>query len=566
MKKTSFLIITFIFSFSLFAQKSQRVVLFEEFTSATCGPCAGFNIEVFNDNFVNSNDGKLTIIKYQMNWPGSGDAYYTPEGGTRRNFYGINGVPSLFIDGNELANTPGTSVSQLQSKLDNAYAIPANYDITGAFQINQNEVSVQTNINAYESRDKLKMFIVVVEKTTTGNVGINGETEFTNVMMKMYPSANGMEVGFTENSNYCLSAKIDMEGTNVEEMDDLAVVIFIQDPVTKEILQSAYAEETTELPTPIASTYPGDGNDNASPDNPFFISFNQPLTLANGDPITNENLSSFVHVTAAEDKEEVNVNMTINEEKTIITIMPAENAFWSELTEYTISIDENVLGNSDNENLPSFTSTFMTSEYPTQTLMFTPADGSQNVSVSTEFIRISFEHEINQADGTPHTASTLENVVILRDSDGNELSKSLAITPDRKMLYLVPDEDLPANSNITFGIKANAIANKYGVLMGEQTATFVTANSTSVKVFDESLFTIYPNPAQDFMKLEMPLDFGTQKIEIKDVLGRTVFEKAIDKDEKTIIINTQSFSKGLYFNSFISEDNSKVTKKFTIVH
>ncbi|MEZ5197672.1 MAG: hypothetical protein R2764_15170 [Bacteroidales bacterium] len=33
----------------------------------------------------------MTLVKYQMNWPGVGDPYYT-EGGAERNYYGVSWV------------------------------------------------------------------------------------------------------------------------------------------------------------------------------------------------------------------------------------------------------------------------------------------------------------------------------------------------------------------------------------------------------------------------------------------------------------------------------------------
>ena len=67
---------------------------FEEFTSSTCGPCASFN-----NSFVpwsQTHQDEIVLVKYQMNWPGNGDPYYTAEGGTRRSYYGVSYVPDLF--------------------------------------------------------------------------------------------------------------------------------------------------------------------------------------------------------------------------------------------------------------------------------------------------------------------------------------------------------------------------------------------------------------------------------------------------------------------------------------
>jgi hypothetical protein len=80
------------------SQSVANLPLFESFTSSTCGPCNTFNSNTFSP-FLNSHIGEYAIIKYQMSWPPPGDPYYTAEGGVRRAYYGVTGVPSLFTGG-----------------------------------------------------------------------------------------------------------------------------------------------------------------------------------------------------------------------------------------------------------------------------------------------------------------------------------------------------------------------------------------------------------------------------------------------------------------------------------
>ena len=50
-----------------------------------------------------------------MSWPGSGDPYYTAEGGDRRAYYNVNAVPDFIIDGNVWQ---GNSSSVTNSQID----------------------------------------------------------------------------------------------------------------------------------------------------------------------------------------------------------------------------------------------------------------------------------------------------------------------------------------------------------------------------------------------------------------------------------------------------------------
>jgi len=48
--------------------QSQRFIMFEEFTQASCGPCASQNPAF--DALLNANVSKCTSIKYHTSWPG----------------------------------------------------------------------------------------------------------------------------------------------------------------------------------------------------------------------------------------------------------------------------------------------------------------------------------------------------------------------------------------------------------------------------------------------------------------------------------------------------------------
>ena len=227
------------------SQTVQRTVLYEEFTSSTCSPCANFNTNYFNTSFLQQNQGKYTLIKYQMNWPGNGDPYYTAEGGTRRQYYGVNGVPTLYMDGRE-----GThfDTSQLQSALDDEYAQPAVCSLQAYYHIYPDHtVKVKVTGTPYIS-ENVTLHVAVVEKTTTGNASSNGETEFHNVMMKMVPDANGTSFSITDGTSFTKRIQASMNNTHVEEWTDLAVVVFLQVGNTKVVLQSSYAvDDETQI-------------------------------------------------------------------------------------------------------------------------------------------------------------------------------------------------------------------------------------------------------------------------------------------------------------------------------
>lgn len=211
-----------------------RIPLYEEFTSSTCGPCATFNTNYFNDAFLNNNENKFSLIKYQMNWPAPGDPYYTSEGGVRRDYYGVNAVPVLFLDSKE-----GTdfNTAALQNKLNNALEVPAYFVMTVDYTISGTSIDADVTTMPYLDGE-YTLHVVVVEKETTGNIMNNGENYFTNVMLKMLPNASGTLINFTHDVLEINSFNFDLSSTHIEEYDDLEVIAFLQNNGSKEIMQS----------------------------------------------------------------------------------------------------------------------------------------------------------------------------------------------------------------------------------------------------------------------------------------------------------------------------------------
>ncbi len=216
------------------------VPLFEGFTASSCGPCANAN------KFLNpaletlQKDGAINVIKYQMDFPGDGDPYYIDENETRMYFYdeifGWNGawfVPVPIYNGEEMLSkwdaadwSERADILKERAKADHTKKAVLAIDITNV-TVDETNLSVAVDITpsvAVEGR----VFVVVVEKTTTGNAGGNGETEFHNVAMAFASDEEGDAKSFEVGKKETLTYKLDMNGTHVEEMGDLQIVCFVQ--------------------------------------------------------------------------------------------------------------------------------------------------------------------------------------------------------------------------------------------------------------------------------------------------------------------------------------------------
>ena len=235
----------------------QRMPLYETFTSSTCSPCVAGNANI--QSLFAANPNKWVCVKYQMSWPGSGDPYYTAEGGVRRSFYGVNSVPRQEIDG----GYDGNSSSVTQADFDAAYAVPSFMNITADLTLGGHMVTVDYSIDPkIDFPANAKLYIAIVEKKTYNNTGSNGETEFFWVMKKMLPNGGGSTIGpLTANSTVSNSIIYNFNGTyrlpndandpinhsiehSVEDFNNLLAVVWVQNPTTKEVYQSTLSSFT----------------------------------------------------------------------------------------------------------------------------------------------------------------------------------------------------------------------------------------------------------------------------------------------------------------------------------
>ncbi|MDD4848300.1 MAG: T9SS type A sorting domain-containing protein [Bacteroidales bacterium] len=218
--------------------KADRNPMIELFSASTCAPCVGVNQEVLA--LLAQNPNRYAISKYQMNWPGTGDPYYTAEGGVRRSYYGVNGVPSAFIDGIDFY--PYT-----QEVFDDAADEDAIVDIRGTFNLNGQNIHASVDVMAFSTLMDATLYIIVNEKTTTGNVGTNGETEFHHVMMKFLPNAQGTIINLTPGEHQFVEYDANLAGTHIEDFSDLEVAAFVQDNASKYVYNSHFLYEYNDV-------------------------------------------------------------------------------------------------------------------------------------------------------------------------------------------------------------------------------------------------------------------------------------------------------------------------------
>ncbi len=242
MKQFSLAAFAALLSVSTSLAQSQRLVLVEHFTQASCGPCAAANPTL--EATLNSNSTKAVSIKHQVSWPGSDpmNAHYPAGPNDRRVYYGVSGVPNTVLGGTSGPGAPNTIVTN--STINNRYAVPSPFDMSVSFTKTASAITANVDVTCTQAvSGNLKLHIVVIEKhiSFSSPPGSNGETDFHNVMKQMLPNTSGTTLASSWAVNDNQSFSESWTWSNVYDENELAVVAFIQDHSTKEVHQAGYA-------------------------------------------------------------------------------------------------------------------------------------------------------------------------------------------------------------------------------------------------------------------------------------------------------------------------------------
>ncbi|CAN5868202.1 hypothetical protein BH11BAC7_BH11BAC7_13160 [soil metagenome] len=243
--------------------QSQRLALVEEFTQASCGPCAAANPQ-FN-TLLNANTTKVVALKYQVSWPGVDpmNAQYPTVSG-RVNYYSVGSAPYGLMDGADLTgpNYTGYPNNLNQTEINNRYSVPSPFDLSvqHTLSANMDSVFITVHVNAtqaYSTTSYLRLHTVLVEKNIHFNTapGSNGERDFENVVRKMIPTSTGSALAntWTVGQNTTLTFAVAIP-SYIYDINELAVVSFIQDNATKEVQQAAFSPSPVGIHNQLSST------------------------------------------------------------------------------------------------------------------------------------------------------------------------------------------------------------------------------------------------------------------------------------------------------------------------
>ena len=237
------LLLTSVIAFSY----PQRVFI-EDFSSATCGPCAT-QIPYFETFLENHSLDEVVAIVYHMNWPAPyNDPYYieNPTPNTqRRSYYGVNTIPMYYIDGTINSYRPSDAMFTTTVNNRIGRVTPYNIEIDPVFAESSISVSVDVTFDdAIENTTIL--YIALVEE-----YGVIASSwvahEFSYSMLDMKPSGGGISVN-SEGGGETQTFEQSFDFNSEWDIENLSVISWLQESSSHEVVQSVIVEIPANVP------------------------------------------------------------------------------------------------------------------------------------------------------------------------------------------------------------------------------------------------------------------------------------------------------------------------------
>lgn len=269
--KKILLLLTAVVVFSNITFAQSKKVLFEEFTNASCGPCAANNPAL--KSYLESKGDTIIAVKYHTNFPGFDPMYNqnpTDVEGRRGGYYSdVNAVPWLKGDGNCFPDIWPFSQANFDAAFNTRKAISPLVQITITNSIIPGDsvrAIVTVNIPVTLPAGTYKLRIMAAEKTIefASPPGSNGERIFEHVFRKGAPDMGGITLPQTA-GNHQFDVRYKKE--SYWDMSKIVTLAFVQNDAAsnKEVLNCNTA-------SPMVSVQP---NSSVIPDK-FSLSQNYP--------------------------------------------------------------------------------------------------------------------------------------------------------------------------------------------------------------------------------------------------------------------------------------------------
>jgi len=229
--------------FTLLIANVTKIVLLEDFSNVSCGPCVGTNkaIESLKKYAFGS---RILPIRFSTNFPSPNDPFYTankPDCNARMVLYAIQSSPTVVVDG--ILFPVSTDSNSIKQRIESRLTETPKFKITASDSVSGSEYFVKIKVENIDTTglkfSDLFIHTVVTETEIeyTTPPGSNGETKFHDVMRKMLPSSSGENLSqMFPGSEVLLERQVSISSSwNISKLN---TVVFIQNKTTKEVIQA----------------------------------------------------------------------------------------------------------------------------------------------------------------------------------------------------------------------------------------------------------------------------------------------------------------------------------------
>jgi len=193
---------------------------------------------------------KVVAIRYGA-W--SSDPYYqnNPENVTRTGYYGIGtSTPQALVDGGNHMIGSGQIPAMVGTHVSNRLQISSPYKInlTGDIGSAGIDVTVQVLDSPPSAPNSLRVAVIEKSYDWPSSPGTNGQTHYEGCLLDLVPNPAGTPVTVsTIGDSQTFSFTYNATQVNFHPSFHLTIIAFVQNDVTKEVLQAGYFDGTVGL-------------------------------------------------------------------------------------------------------------------------------------------------------------------------------------------------------------------------------------------------------------------------------------------------------------------------------
>lgn len=257
--RTPLYIIVFVLAFlQIQAQTAKRYLTLEHFTNTRCSSCGINNPALFS--LLDANPGEVHHLSIHSEVPYSNCVFYqhnTVDNNYRKDVYSVFSTPRTFANGT--FNGSGSNMLS-QGTIDNNATTTSPIRIAVSQQVASGMLDIQVTLRSYGpiNNTALRLFVAITEREVAYNAP-NGESLHHNVFRDMLPNNSGLvlsppAIGQETTQNFSVPIHPDWQAS------EIYALVFIQDTITKEIINSGTPFDLIIDPTVVPEDCANAGN------------------------------------------------------------------------------------------------------------------------------------------------------------------------------------------------------------------------------------------------------------------------------------------------------------------